>query len=50
LRLHVETKVISRMIGVSASYITKIRVKMLRDIFHLEGKAAVFDELVMNIC
>lgn len=49
IRLKFKPKVISSMLEVSPSYISKIRVEMLSSLFGIKGKAIQFDQLVQKI-
>lgn len=49
-RIHIKPKAISTMLGVSASYITKVRRDMHFRLFKEEGSASDFDERIVNIC
>ena len=48
IRLGFTPKEISNMLGVSSSYITKIRTQMLKKFFDVEGKSKDFDEKLME--
>lgn len=49
LRMFVNPKVISYMLGVTPAYISKIRSKMLLSLFNVTGTAKEFDKKIMNM-
>ena len=49
IRIHVNVKGISNILGVSAPYISRIRKEMLRTLFRVSGSPAVFDKKLLSI-
>ena len=48
IRIHVKPKSAAEMINVSAAYITKARVEMLKRFFGITGKASEFDKQICD--
>jgi hypothetical protein len=49
IRMHVKPKVISNILGLSASAISKARINMLHNIFNKDGKPAEFDQRILTM-
>ncbi len=49
-RIHIAPGAIANMLGVTRAYISKIRRKMVKQIFNVEGNSKSFNGLIEDIC
>ena len=48
-RIHINPRAIGNMLGVSSAYISKIRGKLVHEVFNDDGGPKRFDRLIMDI-